>query len=131
MDNLVDLYKQHQVLVAREFSLTSHTDPLCIHEVAELKILMHENARDRSVLFPERVTLNSQHFRTHIPETIERYGDLRASERGTERMNQEMVKVYDQVKRIRNPKKRAQKFLERIVINQTAKKTQKAVHQNK
>ena len=51
-DNLVDLYKQHHALVAREFSLTSHSDPLCIHEFAELKILMHENARDRSVLFP-------------------------------------------------------------------------------
>ena len=75
--------------------------------------------------YSQNASLSSQHYRTHIPETLDRYGDLRASERGTELANQNLKKIHDQVKRIRNPKKRAAKFMERVHITQTVDKPKK------
>ena len=54
-----------------------------------------------------------------ILDDLEKFGDLKASERGTERMNQELIQ--NQVKRIPDTNVRADKMMEGIQIKRGAK----------
>ena len=120
-DYLVSLLKEHHELVALEYSLTCHLDPLCFHEKADLRILMGQNANDRAVLFPDLRTAVSNHYRIHIFDVLDKFGDLRATERGVEGKNQHMMRIHEQVKRIRGAKRKTRAIMEKLELNKIAK----------
>ena len=96
----------------------------CRHMKSNFKIVNAEIGRQNHVLFPSHVTLLSEHAQTHIPDDLKRFGDLKASERGTERMNQELIRIQSQVKRIPALDLRANKMNESIQTTRVAKPVQ-------
>ena len=63
---------------------------------------MGENGREHASLFPNNVHLTSDHYRVHLLEVLERYGDFSFAERATELKNQEMIGLYNKTKRMRS-----------------------------
>ena len=102
-DYVRDLFASYIKNVNRELTLTKKMI-LCDHEIEELKILNAENAREAAVLFPNHVPLMSDHYRTHLYAQMKRNRDLTCSERGTERKNQQMMKIKNLTKSIKNQK---------------------------
>ena len=94
------MFVQRAKLIQKELKITTSMRSFCKHMEANLKIVNGEIGRQNHVLFPSHVTLLSEHARTHIPDDLKKFGDLKASERGTERMNQELIRIQSQVKRI-------------------------------
>ena len=117
---VAEYYIERAKIPEKEMKLASCTRTFCTHMKADLEILNAEIGRHNHVLFPNHVVLLSEHFRTHIVENLDRYGDLKASERGTERMNQLLIKIQDQAKRIQDKETRAKKTSEILQIAREA-----------
>ena len=120
-NNMVaEYYIERANILEKEMKLASSTRTLCNHMKEDLKILNSEIGRHNHVLFPNHVVLLSEHFRTHIFENLDKYGDVKASERGTERMNQTLINIQEQTKRIQDKRQRADKVAEILQITREA-----------
>ena len=76
-----EYYIERANILEKEMKLASSTRTFCNHMKEDLKILNAEIGRHNHVLFPNHVVLLSEHFRTHIFENLDKYGDVKASER--------------------------------------------------
>ena len=123
-------FKSLALLVKKELILTCKTRPLCVHEIKKFETLNASVARESPLLFPDHVVLLSDHFRTHLSQQINLKGDLLATERGTERMNQNMIRIMNDVKRIKSTKGQAEKIQETLMINKTGERIEK-LHKKK
>ena len=103
------------------FALTCHSSPLCQHEISIFKTTSNEIARESVSLSPDRVPLQSDHLRHHLVDRLETYGDLIPTERGTERQNQELLKVYNSVKNIASLDKQVEKLRALLQMRKDAK----------
>ena len=100
--------------------------------IANLEILMGEIGRQNNVIFPSHVTLLSEHCRTHIiMDDLVKYGDLKASERGTKRMNQELIQIQHSIKRIPDKKAQANTMMRTIQLRREATKPAPMYTKNK
>ena len=123
-DEIANMFVERAKLIQKELKITTSMRSFCKHMKANLKIVNSEIGRQNHVLFPSHVTLLSEHTRTHILDDLNKFGDLKASERGTERMNQELIHIQNQVKRISDKNVRANKMMEGIQIKRDAKPVQ-------
>lgn len=73
----------------------------------KLEILMGSAMRLAAPLFPTNVPLSSSHFRVHLFDILETHGNLLASERLTEGLNQANLRDMDKIKRIPGDMKKA------------------------
>ena len=120
-DEIAEMFVQRAKLIQKELQITTSMRSFCKHMKANLKIVNGEIGRQNHILFPSHITLLSEHTRTHILDDLKKFGDLKASERGTERMNQELIKIQNQVKKIPDQNLRGNKMVERIQIQRVAK----------
>ena len=116
-----ELFAQRAKLVSKEIKISCIKRSLCPHLISDFKILTGEIGRQNRYLYPDEVILLSDHYRTHIFDTIEKYGDLKSSERGTEHMNQIMMKVAKKSSKIRDQEKQIQHQLSSIEVFRQAK----------
>ena len=105
-DYVRDLFASYIKNVNKELTLTKKMI-LCDHEIEQFKILNAENAREAAVLFPNHIPLMSDHYRAHLYDQLKKNRDFTCSERGTERKNQQMLKIQNLTKSIRNPQVKA------------------------
>ena len=109
-DIAMQRFKSLALLVKKELILTCKTRPLCVHKIKKFETLNASVARESLLLFPDHVVLLSDHFRTHLSQQLNLKGDLLATERGTERMSQNMIRIMNDVKRIKSTKGQAEKI---------------------
>ena len=128
-DIAMQRFKSLALLVKKELILTCKTRPLCVHKIKKFETLNASVARESPLLFPDHVLL-SDHFRTHLSQQLNLKGDLLAAERGTERMNQNMIRIMNDVKRIKSTKGQAEKIQETLMINKTGERIEK-LHKKK
>ena len=108
-DYAIFRFQQYMNNSVKEFRLSSHPGTLCEHEKKSLEILIAENGRERSILFPNHIPLRSDHYRAHLPKQLKIMGDLIPSERGTERKNQHILQIQrNSSSRMPNLAKRAE-----------------------
>ena len=119
-NEIAEMFVQRAKLIQKELKITTSMRSFCKHMQANLKIVNGEIGRQNHVLFPSHITLLSEHARTHILDDLREFGDLKASERGTERMNQELIRIQNQVKRIPDKNVRANKMMADIQIKRGA-----------
>ena len=81
---------------------------------------MIEIARELAVLNPTKIPLQSDHIRQHLVDRLENYGDLIPTERGTEKMNQELKEAMENVKRISGLDNRVKKMRSLLQIRKDA-----------
>ena len=113
----VSRFREYMSNTVKELKISSYPGTLCNHEKKSLEILIAENGRERSILFPNHIPLRSDHYRTHLPDQLKLFGDLIPSERGTERKNQHLLQIQRNFSsKMSNLEKRAETEFFRAVL---------------
>ena len=84
--------------------------------------------RVEAALFPTHMPYDSSHYRVHILDRIKNHGDLIASERLTERLNQQMIKLLNRTARLRSHYQKAKKINQVQTAAIVAEKVEKTSH---
>ena len=100
-DDVADLLFQYMNIRKEEFELTCRPKNLCVHEIVRLEKLMGSAMRLESNIFPNSPIQMSSHFRTHILADLKKGRGILWSDRYTERAHQIIIKVNEQLKRMR------------------------------
>ena len=73
--SVVQILKEYMRILCDEIKLTSKMETLCVHEIANLKIIMGERGRMTPIVLPNRKLLLSEHYRDHQWDIIQSRGD--------------------------------------------------------
>ena len=113
---IVKRFKELAKLRQINFALTCHASPLCQHEIEIFLTTEIAISAEEACLSPDFVPLFSNHLRRHLAEYLENHGDLLASERGTERMNQAMLRIFEDAKKVPSLDQRILLIQERLQL---------------